>query len=58
MTLAVTLRVEHINVTVTNIYNLIDNQKVRAIDKLIEITLDKIKNKVILLRDFNTYHLI
>ena len=52
----VTLRLERINVTVINIYNPINNQEVIIISKLIEVAIDKVKNKVILLKDFNAHH--
>ena len=53
---AVTLRLERINVIVINIYNLIGNQEVIIISRLIKIILHKIEGKVILLKDFNAHH--
>ena len=44
------------NITVINIYNSINNQEIIIISKLIEVAIDKIKNKVILLKDFNAHH--
>ena len=53
---AVTIRLEGVTVIVINIYNLIGNKKVIIIERSIELALNKIKRKIILLRDFNTYY--
>ena len=55
---AVTIRLEGISVTVINIYNPIGNKKVIIIERSIKLTLNKIKGKIILLKDFNIYHSI
>ena len=52
----VTIRLEDVSVTVINIYNLIGNKKLIIIGKSMELTLNKIKKEIILLRDFNAYY--
>ena len=54
--MAVTLRLERINVIIINIYNLIGNQEIIIISRLIKIALNKINNKVIILKDFSTHY--
>ena len=54
--MAITLRLERINVIIINIYNLIGNREIIIISKLIKIALNKVKNKVILLKDFSTHY--
>ena len=53
---AVTIYLEGVSVIVINIYNLIGNKKVIIIKKFKELTLNKIKKEIILLRNFNAYH--
>ena len=41
---------------VINIYNPLGNRNIIAIEKLMKVVLNKIKDKIILLRDLNTHH--
>ena len=53
---AVTIRLEGVNVTVINIYNLIGNKKIIIIGRSIKLALNKIKKEIILLKDFNAHY--
>ena len=52
----VTICLESVSVIVINIYNLIGNKKVMTIKRLIKSALNKVKKKIILLKDFNAHH--
>ena len=47
---------EEINIIIISINNPIDNRQVIVIEKFIKITLNNIKNKIILLGDFNAHY--
>ena len=51
-----TIRLEDVSITIINIYNLIGNKKVIIIGMFMELSLDKAKKEIILLKDFNSYH--
>ena len=54
--MAVTIRLEGVSVTVINIYNLIDNKKVIIIGKSMKLASDKVKTKIILLKNFSAHY--
>ena len=53
---AVTIRLEGVSVIIINIYNPIGNKKVIIIKKSMKLALNKIKKKIILLKNFNAYY--
>ena len=52
----VTIRLKSVSVIIINIYNLIGNKKVIIIGRFMNLALNKIEKKIILLRDFNTHY--